>query len=726
MKKGLLSLLAVALTVVGCQNYDDQFDELSDQITALSSTVQGLSSVADQITALSNTVNGLATAASVSGLQGDITTIKAAVDALTASLADVATAADLGIISSTLANVQADVKELLAANAVINQNLVINNLATLEYVESLISTDADDPNVIVNGTVTVEVDEAAFTGGADQIARIKAVTDKIATSLKTVTISNTYSPSTVLSFANLSFVDNDLVIDGNTNLADGDTSNDVLRTVTGDLTISSITGDIDLGLLTSADDVIVPGGVGVTALRMGSITAASLSTAGEGKGHLNLVSATQVDGGKSLVSSLVADYATDVDLTSAATLTIQAARAATIDVEGTSLNGALSITASATTVVHLDKLTSVRGGITTSKLAELHLPKLASTATMTAHAKVMDLSSLASQVDGTGSPITNNAILNFNAPKLDVSGIVSIVAATDMSVKDVSSTASAGGLIYALALKNMTISALSATNSFSFTKTATDFPALVNLSITGVAATAGPFISTQTNLVSVTSDVLTDLTVGGTIDKVSLHSAAKLANMTSSGFIRNFELLGAVIITSVDMGHDHIEGSDAATLRISNASKLTSLAPTALDEVGHVTLTSLPKLTSLNLGSMVTLPILGTYTMTISNTGLSASYGIASEATTTTQAYTDKIYSDDLMTLKPLMTLATASSAVTYVFEGDVITNVTTRTFDANGVPSATSLDTNTLDSRLQALGNTASAITTPVSNLDFAHVAAE
>ena len=43
MKKGLLSLLAVALTVVGCQNYDDQFDELSDQITALSATVQGLS-----------------------------------------------------------------------------------------------------------------------------------------------------------------------------------------------------------------------------------------------------------------------------------------------------------------------------------------------------------------------------------------------------------------------------------------------------------------------------------------------------------------------------------------------------------------------------------------------------------------------------------------------------------------------------------------------------------
>ena len=38
MKKGLLSLLALALTVVGCQNYDDQFDELTSQITSLQST----------------------------------------------------------------------------------------------------------------------------------------------------------------------------------------------------------------------------------------------------------------------------------------------------------------------------------------------------------------------------------------------------------------------------------------------------------------------------------------------------------------------------------------------------------------------------------------------------------------------------------------------------------------------------------------------------------------
>ena len=56
---------------------------------------------------------------------------------------------------------------------------------------------------------------------------------------------------------------------------------------------------------------------------MGSVTAASLSSDGSAKGELNLVSATMVDGGKSKVSTIVANYATDIDITAAATLTVQ-------------------------------------------------------------------------------------------------------------------------------------------------------------------------------------------------------------------------------------------------------------------------------------------------------------------------------------------------------------------------------------------------------------------
>ena len=50
---------------------------------------------------------------------------------------------------------------------------------------------------------------------------------------------------------------------------------------------------------------------------------------------------------------------------------------------------------------------------------------------------------------------------------------------------------------------------------------------------------------------------------------------------------------------------------------ITDAAKLTTVAPTALDEVGHVTLVDLPKMTSFDLSSMKVLPILGTYTITI-------------------------------------------------------------------------------------------------------------
>ena len=39
MKKGLLGLVILALTIVGCQNYDDQFDELNDKILTLSQRV---------------------------------------------------------------------------------------------------------------------------------------------------------------------------------------------------------------------------------------------------------------------------------------------------------------------------------------------------------------------------------------------------------------------------------------------------------------------------------------------------------------------------------------------------------------------------------------------------------------------------------------------------------------------------------------------------------------
>ena len=59
MKKGLLSLLAVALTVVGCQNYDDQFEELKSQIEGVEAQIAGLPDLTSEVNSIKSTVEGL-------------------------------------------------------------------------------------------------------------------------------------------------------------------------------------------------------------------------------------------------------------------------------------------------------------------------------------------------------------------------------------------------------------------------------------------------------------------------------------------------------------------------------------------------------------------------------------------------------------------------------------------------------------------------------------------
>ena len=728
MKKGLLSLLALALTVVGCQNYDDQFDELTSQITSLQSTVDGLSGVTNSIATLQNTVAGLSTTVGEltnyddTGVVAQLDSVSSTLASLLAQLSNVATSADLNTITASLAEVEKDLTELLAANAVINQNITINNVATLEYVESLISTDEDDPNVIVNGTITVETDEADFD--AAQMARVNAVAAKIATSLKTVTITNTYSPTLELTFSSLGFVDNDLIVSGSTNLANASTSDDKLRTVSGDFTISNVTTDLDLSLLTNADDTTVPGSI--TSLNLGIASLGSIqsndgaSSTSSSTGELLLPKATSVNTGKAVISHLVAAKATDIDITSAVTSTIAVKNAATLDILGAGKSyGEISITATKSTIAYLSALTAVGTLTVSGNPAQLHLPKLATAHDITADAVIADISKLKSVTND----IEMHKILDFNAPVLDVSGIVSITAATAATVKDVS----AGYEFGAPKVKTLTISALADTNSFATIGDGNDFDDLTTLSVTGVADSA-PSIGTQTNSVSSTSDVLANVTLGGSIDMVKLTSVAKVASVETSGNIRHFELDGS-IATSVDLGHGHIEGSDAATLILTSNSKLASLAPTSLDELGNITVQDNAKLATLNLGSFVTLPQLGEFTITISNTALTGNYVLATEIVTTTAARVERIRSAALASLKPIMTLSAAAANVTYTFAGDIISSVTTSTrSNVNNDIVATSTNTETLQTLLQSnngfgIINTATKVVTEVAESDFTYI---
>ena len=281
----------------------------------------------------------------------------------------------------------------------------------------------------------------------------------------------------------------------------------------GNLTISNVTGNLNLGLLLNANNVTVP--TGVSKLLLGSLEANAFSTTGSPSGHLQLLAATQVDTGKGTVQNLNAPKAADVDVSASVTVTINTPAAATLDIGGTGASyGYVSITGSSTTVARLEKLTTT-GTITTNDLAELHLPAMTTVSTFTSNAVVADLTKLATQRDN--SEFTLNKLKLFNAPALDVSGNVSVTAATDIDIKDYST----GGILYALNATNLTISKLADTNVIGITGSGTNFPKLTDLTITGVSDPT-PTIISQTNYVSSTSDVLKNVNVAGTIDRVFL------------------------------------------------------------------------------------------------------------------------------------------------------------------------------------------------------------
>jgi len=160
MKKGLLSILALAVTIVGCQNYDDQFDALNTQISALKSQVEGLAGVQSQITSLAGTlsslqatVSGLPSSSEVSSaIASELADIIADVEALQAALDAVASADDLAAVSDAVTAAQESLDGLLDSSNVYSEDLVVNSQGTLDFAVAL-----GDKLAIVNGSVYMNV-----------------------------------------------------------------------------------------------------------------------------------------------------------------------------------------------------------------------------------------------------------------------------------------------------------------------------------------------------------------------------------------------------------------------------------------------------------------------------------------------------------------------------------------------------------------------------------------
>jgi len=201
MKKGLLSILASALLVVGCQNYDDQFSALETQINALASTVAGLSQVQSDLSSLAGTVNSLAS--TVNGLGSQIDTavsdgladIQADITAIETAVADVASSEEVSSLSDAVADAQTDLTDLLAASSVFTGDVVVNSVNTLDaYLAMGAALN------IVNGNVNITVSTAM-----DQ-TKVQALVDNILTVVNDFTYTSAASSIAETTFNNLTGV----------------------------------------------------------------------------------------------------------------------------------------------------------------------------------------------------------------------------------------------------------------------------------------------------------------------------------------------------------------------------------------------------------------------------------------------------------------------------------------------------------------------------------------
>ena len=649
MKKGLLSLLALALTVVGCQNYDDQFAELTSLIEDLQTEVEGIPDVSQSIATLQSTVAAIssavtsgnaANAAANQATVASLATVSQTLADLQASLGNVAQAGDLDAISSTLADVQADVRELLEANAVINQDITINNAATLEYVETLISTAADDPNVIVNGKVLIDTRNLTDA----EVTRAGAVAAKLATILG----DGAGDPGlrviaeTAIPFTNLAFIDDDYHVEG----ADQDDA--ALRTVSGDLEIDHDGADaaLDYSQLTSVGNVTIAATTAssATSVNFSGVDGGTMAITGLGAGVLDFPLAGSVDLGTFDFATIDAASAATInsDMTATtANLTIEADVAGSVTFN--SLEDAthtITVNASNTTNVFFNALDNATGAIdaATPKVNQFHIPALPATgATLAVDAGTINAAALATIGHATDFNSVGTAILSaltsvtagltidegpISLPNAAFSAALTTNATTVHVLSDTSGT-----------LANVATANVDFLTVGAQAVAVTDVPATL---VTIDVSASGDGGATHDFTVTSAAAALRGVTVNG-FDVVTLGAAGAgtgITTVTTGGTIRNFVSADNASLAELNINHTWDDSyTDAQVVNITNNTALTSLNLASVARLEACTITGNTAMTSIMApsGSDPLTPG-ATTNFTITGNSLTATYTYATAA----------------------------------------------------------------------------------------------
>ena len=185
MKKGLLTLLAASLVFVGCQNYDDQFDDLNAQISALKSQVDGLSALSGQVASLSGTISGLqngiaAAQASASAAASSASAAASQADANASAIAAATAAATAAGASADAATAAATAATDAANAAVASGATNAEAIAAATAAATAAGVSADAATAAANAATTAAQAAASETDLASLSADLTALAADVA------------------------------------------------------------------------------------------------------------------------------------------------------------------------------------------------------------------------------------------------------------------------------------------------------------------------------------------------------------------------------------------------------------------------------------------------------------------------------------------------------------------------------------------------------------------
>jgi len=519
---------------VGCQNYDDQFDQLENQITALSQTVAGLSQVQSDLSSLAGTVSSLAS--TVNGL-GDtidtavadgLTDIQADIDAIEAAVADVASSEEVSNLSDAVAASQEDLDQLLANGSIYQGAVTINSVATLDVYHKMGSGIN-----IVNGAVSITVNSEM------DIVKVQEVVDNILTNVGDYTYTSASSDIAAVTFTKL--------------------------TGTQSLTVTQA-GSYDFRNLTSATNVVLGDSFKSTIgiVHFGALTSVNSFKTG------------------SATNSIVFSKATELHLTSLGRYATTSSNVFTLEVDE---GGVIDITALDDVDADGDQADiylSITGpaSFTTSKFEDGAL-----TFEDVETVEVNGFNGTITTNDGvesfTADSLVNDYVVGSDIETLNVTGKVDPDSTTDQSGPDIST--SSDNLISATVAGNVGLVSFTSAGNLETVTVSADVAGAITITGNGDLTSVTLTDSKATGVTVSGNNELTSLTIDTTIQAGRGATAAATALLKKDGSI--------VVTNNTDLTSLTITSKDAKTLTITGNAELATISASGLATIGATTTT---------------------------------------------------------------------------------------------------------------------------------------